>query len=298
MYKVNNCEYIQQGDLQKVKKIAWVTDTAALLTPEFIEQHNIHVLPLNIVFEDGAYRETVDLTHKEFYEKLRTTKEHPTTSQPNFGEHVALYERLKEEGYDVAIAVHTSAQQSGTATSAPMAAEQAGFKSYVVDSMIGSYPMQKMLEKGFELEKQGASPEEIVAAIEAMRPQSELAFIPANLEKLHKSGRVSGMAMFLSNLLNIKLVITYDKGVCVVAQKVRAEKRAKKAIIDLLDKALAQSVVDEVAVIHTNNVDGAAEWKKELEASYPNINFVITELSAVVGALTGEGTLGLSWVRQ
>ena len=251
-----------------------------------------------MVFEDGAYRETVDLTHKEFYEKMRMSKKHPTTSQPNFGEHVALYERLKEEGYDAAIAVHLSGQQSGTASSAPMAAEQAGFKSYVIDSMIGSYPMQKMLEKGFELEKQGASPEEIVAAIEAMRPQSELAFIPANLEKLHKSGRVSGMAMFLSNLLNIKLVITYDKGVCVVAQKVRAEKRAKKAIIDLLDKALAQSVVDEVAVIHTNNVDGAAEWKKELEASYPNINFVITELSAVVGALTGEGTLGLSWVRQ
>ena len=287
-----------KGICKKLKKIAWITDTGALLTPEFIEKHNLHVLPLNMVFEDGAYRETVDLTHKEFYEKMRMSKKHPTTSQPNFGEHVALYECLKAEGYDAAIAVHLSSQQSGTAASAPMAAEQAGFKSYVIDSMIGSYPMQKMLEKGFELEKQGASPEEIVAAIEAMRPQSELAFIPANLEKLHKSGRVSGTAMFLSNLLNIKLVITYDKGVCVVAQKVRAEKRAKKAITDLLDKALVQSVVDEVAVIHTNNEGGAAEWKKELEASYPNINFIITELSAAVGALTGEGTLGLSWVRQ
>ena len=112
-----------------MKKIAWITDTAALLTPQFIEQHNVHVLPLNIVFEDGAYREIVDLTHKEFYEKLRTTKEHPTTSQPNFGEHVALYERLKEEGYDVAIAVHTSAQQSGTASSAPMRGLRGAYSS-------------------------------------------------------------------------------------------------------------------------------------------------------------------------
>ena len=140
---MNNCEYIQQGDLLKLKKIAWITDTGALLTPEFIEKHNLHVLPLNMVFEDGAYRETVDLTHKEFYAKMRMSKKHPTTSQPNFGEHVALYERLKEEGYDAAIAVHLSSQQSGTAASAPMAAEQAGFKSYVIDSMIGSYRCKK-----------------------------------------------------------------------------------------------------------------------------------------------------------
>ncbi|WP_431029819.1 DegV family protein [Lysinibacillus sp. LZ02] len=279
-------------------KIAWVTDTGALLTPAFIAQHNVHVLPLNIVFEEGAYRETIDITHKEFYEKLRATKVHPTSSQPNFGEHVALYESLKEQGYDVAIAIHTSGRQSGTASSAPMAAQQAGFTSYTIDSMIGSYPMQKMLEKGFELEKQGATPEEIVAEIEALCPRSELSFIPANLEKLHKSGRVSGTAMFLSNLLNIKLVISYDKGVCVVTQKVRAEKRAKKAITDLLDKALTESSVTEVAVIHTNNVEGALAWRKELEVSYPNMNFIITELSAVVGALTGEGTLGLSWVRS
>lgn len=281
------------------KKIAWVTDTAAFLSPEFIKEHNIHVLALNIVFDEGALRETVDMTHDEFYDKLRTAKTHPKTSQPTFGEHVALYERLKEEGYDCAIAIHTSEKLSGTVVSSPMAAEQAGFKNFAIDSLIGSYPMQAMLERGMELEKQGLEPEQIVAEIEAMRERAHLSFIPASLEQLHKSGRVSGTAMFLSNLLNIKLVISYNKeGGVEVAQKVRADKRARKYVIEILEEAIAKSGVSEVAIINCNNEAGANEWKRDLEKQFPSITFTPTSLSACVGVHAGEGTLGLTWVRH
>lgn len=281
------------------KKIAWVTDTAALLTKEFIQEHNIHVLALNIVFEEGPLRETVDMTHDEFYDKLRTAKVHPKTSQPAFGEHVALYERLKEEGYDCAIAIHTSEKLSGTVVSAPMAAEQAGFKTFAIDSLIGSYPMQAMIEQAMELEKQGLEPEEIVAQIEEMRQRAQLLFVPASLEQLHKSGRVSGTAMFLSNLLNIKLVIAYNKeGGVEVAQKVRADKRARKYVTDRLEEAMAKSGVSEVAIINCNNEAGANEWKRDLEKQFPGITFVPTPLSACVGVHAGEGTLGLTWVRH
>ncbi len=280
-------------------KIAWITDTAAFLTPAFIEQHHIHVLPLNMVFEEETFRETVDMTHSEFYHKLRSAKKHPKTSQPNFGEHVALYEKLKAEGYDCAIAIHVSSKQSGTVTSAPMAAEQAGFTTYAIDSKIGSYPMQRMIEHGIELAAQGKPVEEIVQSIEKMVSGAELAFLPASLEQLHKSGRVSGLAMFLSNLLNIKLVIAYDgQGTCVVKQKVRAEKRAKEAIIETLNQALAQASVQRVAIINCNNLEGAKAWQRELEIKYPTITFTPTELSAAVGVHAGEGTLGLAWVRE
>ncbi|MET0961156.1 MAG: DegV family protein [Psychrobacillus psychrotolerans] len=90
------------------KKVAWITDTDALLDSTFIEKHNIYVLPLNIVFEDGTFKETIDMTHDEFYDKLRTAKIHPKTSLPPIGEMVQLYEDLKAKGYDCAVAVHTS----------------------------------------------------------------------------------------------------------------------------------------------------------------------------------------------
>ena len=209
------------------------------------------------------------------------------------------YERLKKEGYDCAIAVHVSSKQSGIYNCALMAAQQTGFEAYVIDSRIGSYPMQKMIEHGIKLEKQGLSPQEIVKEIEDMRDRTQLAIVPASLEQLYKSGRVKGVAMLLSNLLNIKLIIAYNKeGFCDVFQKVRAEKKARKVLTDMLDDALKLSTVEEVAILQANCPERAIEWKLVLESMYPMIRFVITEVATVVGLHAGEGTMGLSWIRK
>lgn len=280
-------------------KIAWITDSAALLPQQFIEQYNIHVLPLNIVFSDATYRDVIDISLADFYDKLRTATVHPTSSQPNLGEHIELYHQLKQQGYDHAIAIHVSSAQSGTFASATLAANEANFKTYPFDSKIGSYPMQKMMELAQKMAAEGQSPEAILAALEDLRSRAELTFIPASLSNLHKSGRVSGTAMFLSNLLNIKLVISYnDQGVCEVTEKVRSDKRAKQRILNQLDAAIAKSGVDEAVIIHCNNEAGAQAWKQELEMKYPTIRFLTTELTAIVGIHAGEGTIGLTWIRN
>jgi len=280
------------------KKIAWVTDTAALLDEKFIQDNQIHVLPLNIVFEEEVLRETVDMTHDEFYDKLRTTKTHPKTSQPVIGEVVELYRSLKQQGYACAIAIHTSQHLSGTYLSAFTAAEQAQFEVYPVDSKIGSYPMMKMIELGQRLEREGVEPAQIVEKIKELADHSELSFIPASLSQLHKSGRVSGTQAFLSNLLNIKVVISFDNGKVVMKEKVRAIAKAKTYVENLLINDLESHIIPEVAVIHCNNEEGALNWKTILERSYPLITFHVMPLSACVGVHAGEGTLGLSWVRQ
>ena len=76
--------------------------------------------------------------------------------------------------------------------------------------------------------------EEIVPPLKKITENSELSFIPSNLNQLHKSGRVSGTQVFLSNLLNIKVVISFEDGKPVMKEKVRANKRAKKYVTDLL----------------------------------------------------------------
>ena len=280
-----------------IKKIAWVTDSAPLLDKEFIAKYNIHVLPLNIVFEEGPLKETVDMTHGEFYEKLRMAKKHPKTSQPVFGDMVDLYKNLKEQGYDCAIAVHLSKFLSGTYESAFIAAEQADFKVYPIDSKIGSFPMAKMIEVGKAMEAEGSDVEEIVNRLDDMTNNSELSFIPSSLAQLHKSGRVSGTAAFLSNLLKINLVITFDNGKIVMKEKVRGNKRARQYVKNLLQADLAKASIPEVAIINCNNEPDAQAWKSELETEFPDIRFIISPLSAAVGVHAGEGTTGLSWVR-
>ncbi|WP_342512183.1 DegV family protein [Sporosarcina sp. FSL K6-1522] len=279
------------------KKIAWITDTAAQLDQAFIQQHNVHILPLSVVFEDGAYKEDIDLTQDEFYEKLHMTKIPPKTSQPAIGEMVALYENLQQQGYDCAIALHVSSGMSGTFDSSQTAAQMVDFKVYPIDSKIGSYPMVKMIEIGSELIELGHDVEEVVTAVKKLTENSELAFIPVNLNQLHKSGRVSGTQAFLSNLLNIKVIISFEDGKPVMQEKVRAYKRARKNVTDLLRSDMKKGTIPEIAVIHCNNTNAAHTWRDELLLEFPDLHIQVLPLSVCVGVHAGEGTTGLSWVR-
>ncbi|MCZ2258228.1 DegV family protein [Sporosarcina sp. G11-34] len=279
------------------KKIAWITDTAAQLDESFIHKYNVHILPLSVVFGDSTFRETVDLTQEEFYDKLRVTKVPPKTSQPAIGEMVALYEKLQKEGYDSAIALHVSSGLSGTFESSQTAAKMTDFKVYPIDSKIGSYPMIKMIEIGNELLEKGQDVADVFTAIKKITENSKLSFIPANLNQLHKSGRVSGTQAFLSNLLNIKVVITFENGKPVMKEKVRANKRAKKHVTALLQSDMETGFVPEVAVINCNNTKDAESWKNELLQEFPKLKVQVVSLSVCVGVHAGEGTTGLSWVK-
>ncbi|MEH7083644.1 DegV family protein, partial [Neobacillus drentensis] len=85
-------------------KIAWITDTTASLSQEFIEENNIHVVPLNIIINQESYKETIDITQKEFYERMKQEDSKFQTSQPGLGDFVELYTKLKEN-YDFGIAI-------------------------------------------------------------------------------------------------------------------------------------------------------------------------------------------------
>ena len=78
-------KYTYRGEFF-MKKIAWITDTAAQLDDDFIRKHDVHILPLGVVFSNESYRESVNLTQEEFYNKLHLSKVSPKTSQPAIGE--------------------------------------------------------------------------------------------------------------------------------------------------------------------------------------------------------------------
>lgn len=279
------------------KKIAWVTDSTSSLEENFIKENNVFVVPLGIIFGNESYKENVDITADEFYAKLKTAKELPKTSQPVIGEFLELYENLKKD-FDCAIAIHCSGKLSGTVFSSQSAAEMANFDVTVIDSKIGSYPLSKIIERGVELYKNGQDVDTIARTITDMTNKTHLYFTPANMEQLHRSGRVSGSQAFLGNLLKIKLILGFDDASVVIKDKVRSEKKAKQTISNLLSTEIEYNSIKEVAVVHSNNLSEAENWKKELAIQYPDISFLVMPFIPVVAVHTGEGTLGLSWINN
>lgn len=276
-------------------KIAWVTDSTATLSPEFIEKHNVHVMPLFVIFGETAYKENVEISSEAFYKKLSSAKELPKTSQPSPGEMLELFKEIKNN-YDHVIAIHATGALTGAYSGAVSATKETGIDAFVLDSQIGSFPLGKMVERAVSLEQQGKSFDEIVAEIQALPAKGRLFLTPGSLEQLHKGGRVTGTQAVFATLLNMKVVMKFHEGRAVLSDKVRSHKRAIAKMVDYLEEEKHQ--VKEVSVLHADNLKEATQWKNELQTKFPQIAFSITELSPVPGTHTGRGTVGLAWLGE
>ena len=276
-------------------KIAWVTDSTATLSPEFIKKHNIFVVPLFVIFGETAYKENVEISSEAFYKKLASAKELPKTSQPSPGEMLELFNDIKEK-YEHVIAIHATSALTGAYNGAKMAVEETGVHAFVLDSQIGSFPLGKMVERAVLLEQEDKSFEEIVSEIKALPAKGRLFITPGSLEQLHKGGRVTGTQAVFATLLNMKVVMKFHEGRAILSDKVRSHKRAIAKMVDYLGEE--KNHVKEVTVIHADNLKEATEWKSLLEVQFPNIEFSITEFSPVPGTHTGRGTVGLAWLGE
>ncbi|MCZ8537838.1 DegV family protein [Paenisporosarcina quisquiliarum] len=275
--------------------IAWVTDSTATLSPEFIEKHNIHVVPLFVIFGETAYKENVDISSTDFYKKLASAKELPKTSQPSPGEMLELFNEIKNK-YKHVIAIHATGALTGAYSGAVSATKEVGVDAFVLDSQIGSFPLGKMVERAVALEKQGKTFEEIVAEIKTLPAKGRLFLTPGSLEQLHKGGRVTGTQAVFATLLNMKVVMKFHEGRAMLSDKVRSHKRAIAKMADYLEAE--KNHVKEVTVLHADNLKEATQWKNELQTQYPQIVFSITEFSPVPGTHTGRGTIGLAWLGE
>ncbi|PAE37818.1 DegV family protein [Bacillus sp. 7884-1] len=281
----------------KKPKIAWITDTTSSLSKEFIKQHNIHVIPLHVVINDKFYKETIDITEEDFYNRMKNEEGKFQSSQPNIGDIVDLYEKLKEE-YDFGIAIHASSTLTGTYQTSVMATEMAGFKLFAIDSHTGSYPLSFLVKRGVELVEKGVDINEVVTQLNALREHTRLFLVPSNLDQLHKSGRVSGSQKILASLFNIKPILSIEDGAAKIKDKVRTEKKALAWLVNNLKDDLHSKKVQKVAIVHANDRERAAGLEQLVNETFPHIETEKLMLITVAGVHTGVGTLGLSWVNE
>lgn len=278
-----------------MKKIAWITDSTCGLPRDFIEENNLYVLPLNVIVNGVSYKEDVEITKEEFYEKLREHGEGAKTSQPAFGEFIELYEKLKEE-YDCGIAIHASSALTGTYDSSINASKQTGFHVEVIDSKIGAYALGKMIRNGLALEKQGKDIEEIVAVLRTYPELTEMYLLPSSLDQLKRSGRVSTPQAIFASLLNINLLLRFQNGKVVVDEKIRTKARAKNRFFQIIEDAVETHQLKEICVMHAGVKEMALNWKDELENIHQQLRVKTESLVPVAGVHTGYGTLAVSWL--
>jgi DegV family protein with EDD domain len=277
------------------KKIAWVTDSTAYVTDELKNHPDVYVVPLGIMFGDKAFEDGVDLSTDELYERIRTNKEVPKTSQPSSGRFAELFEKLKEE-YEGAIAVHVSSKLSGTLSSCIAGAEMVNFPIETVDSKSMSYAITYLIQLGIQMNEKGIELTEIAETLRGEADLSDNYILLGNLDQFYKGGRMSGTSYLLGSILKIKPIIRINRrGEFELFEKVRSEKKAVARMIELLKESYHNYQITSIQIMHGNVKNKAEELAQEVRTALPKLEILIGEISSTIAAHAGEGTVAILW---
>lgn len=276
-------------------KIAVMTDSTAYIPKELREKHQIHVVPLSVVFDDKSYREELDITTEQFYDKLRNANELPTTSQPAVGDFVTKLNELAKD-YDAVISIHISGKLSGTIESVRSAAQLVDdIKVYAYDSEISCMPQGFYAIEASEMAKHNKSPEEIIERLDEIKDKVKAYFMVDDLTNLHKGGRLSGAQKLVGSLLKIKPILHIEDGRIVPFEKIRTRQKAIQRIMNMLEKDAKEGKVEKVVFIHGNNESSAVALQETFKHMFPEIETVISYFGPVIGTHVGENSIGASW---
>lgn len=279
-------------------KVAVMTDSTAYIPEHVREELGIHMVPLNVVFDDVAYREEIDISTEEFYQKMKEHKELPTTSQPTIGEVVEKLEELAKD-YDAVVSVHLSSGISGTYQAVVSAGEMVeGIDVYAYDSEASCFVQAFYCFEAVELSKQGKSPDEIIARLDEMKKTMRAYFMVDDLTNLVRGGRLSNAQGIVGGLLQIKPILHFVDKKIVPFEKIRTRKKAINRIVGMLEEEAAKGKDLRVSFIHANNEESAITLEKQFKEKYPNIETSISYFGPVIGTHLGEGALGIGWYEK
>lgn len=275
--------------------IGIVTDTSCNFTPEEAEELGIHLIPLDVIFEDRTYVDAFEITTEEFYQKMSEADELPTTSQPAMGEFVKVYEEIVDD-YDQIISIHLSGELSGTVNTARMAAEHVDSeKIKVYDTKLVSILSRYLVLEAKRLVDQGASLETIINRLDDARTKTFAYIVIENLDNVIQGGRVPKLAGKLTEMVQIKPILKVsDEGIDIVRvsrTSKRAFRRLEKIVVKEID-ALDYPFITEVA--HGDIEETAEEFKERLLKRYPDQEGRIHRLTGVIGVHAGPEIVGLT----
>ena len=199
-------------------KIKISSDSTCDLGNELIERYNIGITPLSVILGDKVYTDGVDITPQQIFDFVKTTGNLPKTAactEEAYAEYFAEF--LK--GNDAVIHFNISSKASVTNRNAAEAAKRFKGKVKVVDSLALSTGQGLLVLKACDLAAEGKSPDEIVAATEALRPKVNTSFVPDSLEYLHKGGRCSLAALMGAKVLKLHPMIEMNEGQLYASKK-------------------------------------------------------------------------------
>jgi DegV family protein with EDD domain len=279
--------------------IRLVVDSSSDLPKEIIDKHRIMVVPLFIHFGENEYKDGVDISNKEFYEKLKES-EAPKTSQVTPEMFKAVFNSILEEGDEV-LCITIGSNASGTCQSAFIAKDLIDSEGVtVIDSNMLCMGTGYLAIMATKLIEEGFSKEEIKERLLPLTQNKiEHLFCVDTLEYLKRGGRIRASKALLAEILSIKPILNVQDAITQPIGKVRGRKKIIPYYMAHIEKNIDLENNDFISIAHSRDEAFANEFAEAFKVKFNWIKPVyISEIGATIGSHAGPGVLATFYIKK
>ena len=278
------------------KPVALVTDSTAYIPQHLVEKYAIRVAPQTLIWGDETFRDGVDITPEDFYQRLATAKTLPTSTQVPVSTFAQIFGELLEAEYDV-LAVVISSKMSGTFNSAQQAKDALQADNVaIVDSRTTAMELGFHVLAAARAAEEGASLETCKAVAVRAQEHTGVILTVNTLEFLHRGGRIGGASRWVGTALRIKPVLEVRDGLVQPLEKVRTRSKALARVVEIVTERASDYTPVRLAAMHAHAEDDARQLLEQATAQLNPIEALISDVSPVVGTHVGPGTVALAYM--
>lgn len=272
-------------------KIKLISDGTCDLSEELLEKLNIKTISLGLNFGDEHYVIGENIDNKQFYEKMKESKELPKTFCPSPNKFIEYY-----KGEEQILVLTLSSKLSGIYNSAILAkdlylSENKEKDIRIIDTTTGCIGAGLLFIKAAKMIKEGKSLDEICENIEKIKDDIHFYGALNTLDNAIKGGRVNPIAGKLINALNLKAIIQIKDGEVKPINKARGESNSIKKVADYITSNVSDVKDKILCIVHANCPEKATKLLDIIEKTHKFEEVYISEVGPAMGTYTSEGAV-------
>jgi DegV family protein with EDD domain len=271
-----------------------VTDSTADIPTPILKSLQIEMVPALLTLDGETFIDGVDLSRIEFYRRMPSLTQPPKTASPSPVKFIDAYKQMFKDGVDHILSIHVSSRLSGIVNAAHQAAQEFGERVTIFDSKQVSLGLGYQVIEAANAAIEDLHINEVMESVKTVQANVRLLALIDSLEYLRRGGRVNWLQAGVSELLQIKLLLTLKDG---FVESFGRARTFSKALDQLRKEARSWAPLSQLTIMHAGISDRAKLLAEELRSLSSNAPMIV-DVTTVIGAHVGPGAIGIAGLPQ
>ncbi|MCI9569211.1 MAG: DegV family protein [Lachnospiraceae bacterium] len=245
-----------------------IGDSSLELAGEWKDAPFIRLIPFTMLVGEEQFTDDETFDQKEFLEAIKNCPDCPKSACPSPDMYKEAYCCEEENVFVITISGPLSGSYNSAVLAKKLYEEEYGEKNIaVINSESAGGGLLNIALKIRDLCEQGLSFQEIEKQALKYRDSMKTYFVLETLDTLRKNGRLTGLQAYFATKLNIKPVMSAEKGVIIKLDQARGIQKALQKLVEIALKHCSDAPNRRLIISHCNTPERAEYIRERCQAA-------------------------------